>query len=146
HGLCRRLDRLSGAEAGGGASALRQGPRQVAFLARAEAEEGRARPYIYRETSAGGTACDHRAAGGGDREAHRLPFGPGPLPEGARPVPPRLGRACRAAGGAERGRGGMADAGREGHRMRGPLTGLRIVEIAGLGPTPFAAMLLADMG
>ncbi|MCB2125345.1 MAG: CoA transferase [Rhodobacteraceae bacterium] len=30
--------------------------------------------------------------------------------------------------------------------MRGPLTGLRIVEIAGLGPTPFAAMLLADMG
>lgn len=30
--------------------------------------------------------------------------------------------------------------------MRGPLSGLRIVEIAGLGPTPFAAMTLADMG
>lgn len=30
--------------------------------------------------------------------------------------------------------------------MAGPLTGLRIVEIAGLGPTPFTAMLLADMG
>jgi alpha-methylacyl-CoA racemase len=28
----------------------------------------------------------------------------------------------------------------------GPLAGLRIVEIAGLGPTPFAAMTLADMG
>ncbi len=30
--------------------------------------------------------------------------------------------------------------------MRGPLDGFRIVEIAGLGPTPFAAMTLADMG
>ncbi|SPH17443.1 Acetyl-CoA:oxalate CoA-transferase [Defluviimonas aquaemixtae] len=30
--------------------------------------------------------------------------------------------------------------------MTGPLKGLRIVEIAGLGPTPFAAMMLADMG
>ncbi|MFN6952053.1 MAG: CaiB/BaiF CoA transferase family protein [Albidovulum sp.] len=30
--------------------------------------------------------------------------------------------------------------------MIGPLAGLRIIEIAGLGPTPFAAMLLADMG
>ncbi|WP_102223608.1 CaiB/BaiF CoA transferase family protein [Acidimangrovimonas sediminis] len=30
--------------------------------------------------------------------------------------------------------------------MGGPLTGIRIVEIAGLGPTPFAAMTLADMG
>ncbi len=28
----------------------------------------------------------------------------------------------------------------------GPLAGLRIVEFEGLGPTPFAAMLLADMG
>ncbi len=28
----------------------------------------------------------------------------------------------------------------------GPLKGLRIVEIAGLGPAPFAAMMLADMG
>lgn len=29
---------------------------------------------------------------------------------------------------------------------KGPLHGIRIVEIAGLGPTPFAAMTLADMG
>ncbi|WP_300514840.1 CaiB/BaiF CoA-transferase family protein [Aliiroseovarius sp.] len=29
---------------------------------------------------------------------------------------------------------------------QGPLTDLRVVEIAGLGPTPFAAMWLADMG
>jgi alpha-methylacyl-CoA racemase len=28
----------------------------------------------------------------------------------------------------------------------GPLTGLRIVEFAGIGPGPFAAMMLADMG
>ncbi|MFB7499255.1 CaiB/BaiF CoA transferase family protein [Streptomyces sp. NPDC056161] len=28
----------------------------------------------------------------------------------------------------------------------GPLTGLRVVELAGLGPGPFAAMLLADLG
>lgn len=30
--------------------------------------------------------------------------------------------------------------------MTGPLAGIRIVEFAGLGPTPFAAMMLADMG
>ncbi|MFD1825455.1 MULTISPECIES: CaiB/BaiF CoA transferase family protein [Mumia] len=29
---------------------------------------------------------------------------------------------------------------------RGPLAGLRVVEIAGIGPGPFAAMLLADLG
>lgn len=29
---------------------------------------------------------------------------------------------------------------------KGPLAGLRIVEMAGIGPTPFAAMLLADLG
>jgi len=28
----------------------------------------------------------------------------------------------------------------------GPLNGLRIIEIAGIGPAPFAAMMLADMG
>ena len=27
-----------------------------------------------------------------------------------------------------------------------PLSGVRIVEMAGIGPAPFAAMLLADMG
>lgn len=31
-------------------------------------------------------------------------------------------------------------------RARGPLTGLRILEFAGLGPAPHAATLLADMG
>jgi alpha-methylacyl-CoA racemase len=30
--------------------------------------------------------------------------------------------------------------------MRGPLAGVRVVELAGLGPGPFAAMLLADLG
>src|SRR6476620_6597928 len=30
--------------------------------------------------------------------------------------------------------------------MAGPLTGIRIVEMAGLGPGPFAAMMLADHG
>jgi len=30
--------------------------------------------------------------------------------------------------------------------MPGPLTGIRIVELAGIGPGPFAAMLLADQG
>ncbi|WP_026212631.1 CaiB/BaiF CoA transferase family protein [Longispora albida] len=30
--------------------------------------------------------------------------------------------------------------------MPGPLAGLKIVEIAGIGPAPFAAMLLADLG
>ncbi|MEG1451694.1 CaiB/BaiF CoA transferase family protein [Brevundimonas sp.] len=30
--------------------------------------------------------------------------------------------------------------------MNGPLSGIRIIEIAGLGPAPFAAMMLADHG
>ncbi|MEO6317845.1 MAG: CaiB/BaiF CoA-transferase family protein [Acidimicrobiales bacterium] len=30
--------------------------------------------------------------------------------------------------------------------MSGPLTGLKIIEIAGIGPGPFTAMMLADMG
>jgi alpha-methylacyl-CoA racemase len=30
--------------------------------------------------------------------------------------------------------------------MSGPLSGVRIIEIAGIGPGPFAAMMLADMG
>lgn len=30
--------------------------------------------------------------------------------------------------------------------MGGPLTGLRVIEIAGIGPAPFAAMVLADLG
>ncbi len=30
--------------------------------------------------------------------------------------------------------------------MSGPLAGVRIIELAGIGPGPFAAMLLADMG
>ncbi|TMI02519.1 MAG: CoA transferase, partial [Betaproteobacteria bacterium] len=31
------------------------------------------------------------------------------------------------------------------NEQSGPLSGLRIVEFAGIGPVPFAAMLLADM-
>ena len=30
--------------------------------------------------------------------------------------------------------------------MAGPLAGYRIVELAGIGPGPFAAMMLSDMG
>ena len=30
--------------------------------------------------------------------------------------------------------------------MAGPLQGLKVVEMAGLGPAPFCAMMLADMG
>jgi alpha-methylacyl-CoA racemase len=30
--------------------------------------------------------------------------------------------------------------------MTGPLSGVRVVELAGLGPAPHAAMLLADLG
>ena len=30
--------------------------------------------------------------------------------------------------------------------MAGPLKGYRIVELAGIGPGPFAAMMLSDMG
>jgi alpha-methylacyl-CoA racemase len=30
--------------------------------------------------------------------------------------------------------------------MTGPLAGIRVIEFAGLGPTPFAAMMLADFG
>ena len=30
--------------------------------------------------------------------------------------------------------------------MSGPLAGLRVVEMAGIGPGPFCAMLLADLG
>jgi alpha-methylacyl-CoA racemase len=37
----------------------------------------------------------------------------------------------------------MAVAGTPGH---GPLSGVRVVELAGIGPGPFAAMLLADLG
>ncbi|MFJ7962269.1 CaiB/BaiF CoA transferase family protein [Streptomyces sp. NPDC096324] len=37
----------------------------------------------------------------------------------------------------------MTAAGKPGH---GPLAGVRVVELAGIGPGPFAAMLLADLG
>ena len=37
----------------------------------------------------------------------------------------------------------MAVTGTAGH---GPLAGVRVVELAGIGPGPFAAMLLADLG
>ncbi|MEB8339713.1 CaiB/BaiF CoA transferase family protein [Streptomyces endophyticus] len=41
----------------------------------------------------------------------------------------------------------MAEAGTESEgRHGGPLAGVRVVELAGIGPGPFAAMLLADLG
>jgi alpha-methylacyl-CoA racemase len=30
--------------------------------------------------------------------------------------------------------------------VSGPLSGIRVVELAGLGPAPYACMLLADLG
>lgn len=39
----------------------------------------------------------------------------------------------------------MADAAGQ-RAAQGPFAGLRVVEFAGIGPGPFAAMLLADMG
>ena len=39
----------------------------------------------------------------------------------------------------------VAEVGGEADR-HGPLQGLRIVELAGIGPAPMAAMLLADLG
>ena len=35
---------------------------------------------------------------------------------------------------------------RQGEGPRGPLEGIRVVELAGIGPSPFAAMLLSDLG
>lgn len=32
------------------------------------------------------------------------------------------------------------------HRSSGPLSGIRVIELAGIGPAPFCGMLLADMG
>lgn len=40
----------------------------------------------------------------------------------------------------------MATTGNGSHGPRGPLAGVRVVELAGIGPGPFAAMLLADLG
>lgn len=40
----------------------------------------------------------------------------------------------------------MATTGNGSHAPRGPLAGVRVVELAGIGPGPFAAMLLADLG
>jgi crotonobetaine/carnitine-CoA ligase len=39
-----------------------------------------------------------------------------------------------------------ADADRARHAGKGPLAGVRVLEFAGLGPAPFCAMLLADLG
>ena len=40
----------------------------------------------------------------------------------------------------------MSDIDQQRTTPRGPLAGLRVVELAGLGPAPFCAMLLADLG
>src|ERR1700755_1028995 len=34
----------------------------------------------------------------------------------------------------------------DGHASGGPLRGIRILEFAGIGPVPFAGMLLSDLG
>src|SRR5438128_2577721 len=68
------------------------------------------------------------------RPPPRSPTAGSPPAMSPRPEPPAVWR------GAIRAR----DASRCG--SSGPLRGLRIVEVAGIGPGPFAAMLLADMG
>jgi alpha-methylacyl-CoA racemase len=42
--------------------------------------------------------------------------------------------------------GSDAASGAEGAAARGPLAGVRIIELAGIGPGPYACMMLADMG
>lgn len=37
-------------------------------------------------------------------------------------------------------------AGPQSRPMAGPLAGIEVVELAGLGPAPFAGMVLADLG
>jgi alpha-methylacyl-CoA racemase len=39
-----------------------------------------------------------------------------------------------------------ADNGPKARQNAGPLAGVRIVELAGIGPGPFCGMLLADLG
>ena len=41
---------------------------------------------------------------------------------------------------------GMDDCGAEAFLSRGPLHGIRVIEFAGVGPGPHAAMVLADLG
>src|SRR4030088_1635871 len=45
-----------------------------------------------------------------------------------------------------RGGGPAGQSGRMDTPRRGPLSGLRVLEFAGLGPTSFCGMLLSDMG
>jgi alpha-methylacyl-CoA racemase len=40
----------------------------------------------------------------------------------------------------------LSETKRKEHSMSGPLTGVKVLEIAGIGPGPFCGMLLADMG
>ncbi len=40
----------------------------------------------------------------------------------------------------------MSEHGAERRPRSGPLVGLRVIELAGLGPGPFCAMVLADLG
>ncbi|WP_221350432.1 CaiB/BaiF CoA transferase family protein [Streptomyces beigongshangae] len=42
--------------------------------------------------------------------------------------------------------GGCSPSGPETDAGKGPLSGLRVLELAGIGPAPFACMLLADLG
>ena len=53
----------------------------------------------------------------------------------------RINAACTAAGSR-----GIGTANRRGVGMPGPLHGLRVIELAGLGPAPHAAMILGDLG
>src|SRR5207247_4968426 len=99
-----------------------------------------ARAKIRQMAAAGRRACGGRAAAYGDRQGEQA----------------RLARSLRRSSLAHRVARGrrrteaadMTDQTRTASRdgSSGPLRGLRIVEFAGIGPGPFAAMLLADMG
>ena len=41
---------------------------------------------------------------------------------------------------------GAQPSGSSGSSRRGPLAGVRVLELAGIGPGPFCAMMLADQG
>src|ERR1700722_6885447 len=48
--------------------------------------------------------------------------------------------------GSDQPKAGVTEQSRPSRRTTGPLAGLRVIELAGLGPGPFCAMVLADLG
>ena len=82
-----------------------------------------------------------RRADPGRRAARHRRHGPRPARQG-HGVGPAARRRHRPAARAAT----TADRHTQGELVMGPLAGVKVVELAGIGPGPFAAMLLADMG